>query len=91
MEEMEKLLQSMTQMKEGMEKMQKELADYAIEFELDGVRLKVHGDGIISDLTFPEGTPPAKVEKAINDANAKVKDYVTQRMTEITPEDLREE
>ena len=88
---MEKLLQNMTKMKEGMEDMQKELASYVEHYSENGVTLDVHGDGIISGLTFSEGTNPSDVQKAINDANARIKDYITKKMNDITPAELREQ
>lgn len=90
MEDMEKLLQSMTQMKEGMEAMQKELASFTQPYDEDGVHLEVQGDGIIKNLTFSKDTPASVVEKVINNANAKVKDYITNKMNAITPAELRE-
>lgn len=90
MEDMEKLLQSMTQMKEGMEAMQKELASFTQSHDEDGVHLEVQGDGIIKNLSFSKDTPASVVEKAINNANAKVKDYITNKMNAITPAELRE-
>lgn len=90
MEDMEKLLQSMTQMKEGMEAMQKELASFTQSHDEDGVHLEVQGDGIIKNLSFSNDTPASVVEKAINNANAKVKDYITNKMNAITPAELRE-
>jgi DNA-binding protein YbaB len=90
MEDMEKLLKSMTQMKDGMESMQKELASYIESHDEGGVHVEVQGDGIIRNLRFPAGTPATDVERAINNANAKVKAHITQRMNAITPPELRD-
>lgn len=90
MEDMEKLLQSMTKMKDGMEAMQKELASYVEPYDEDGVHVEIQGDGIIKNLKFSDGTPPSTVEKVINNANAKVKNYISKKMTDITPPELRE-
>jgi DNA-binding protein YbaB len=90
MDEMEKLLKSMTQMKDGMETMQKELAAYVEVYEQAGIHVEVQGDGIIRNLRFAPGTSPAEVEKAINAANAKIKDLITKKMNAITPAELRE-
>jgi DNA-binding protein YbaB len=90
MEDMEKLLKSMTQMKDGMEAMQKELSAYILKHEQGGVSLEVQGDGIIKNLKFASGTPANVVENAINSANAKVKEYITKKMNDITPAELRE-
>lgn len=91
MEDMEKLLQNMTKMKDGMEAMQKELAAYTEHYSENGVSLDVHGDGIISGLTFSAGTSASVIEKVINNANAKIKDYITKKMNDITPAELREQ
>lgn len=91
MEDMEKLLQNMTKMKQGMEDMQKELTSYVKHHSENGVSLDVHGDGVISGLTFSAGTSADTVQKAINNANAAVKDYITKRMNDITPAELREQ
>ncbi len=88
---MEKLLQNMTKMKDGMENMQKELASYVEHYSENGISLDVHGDGIISGLSFPAGTSASDIQKAINNANAKVKDYITKKMNDITPAELREQ
>jgi DNA-binding protein YbaB len=90
MEDMEKLLKSMTQMKDGMEGLQKELASYSRKYEEGGVSLEVQGDGIIKNLSFGPGTPADVVERAVNNANAEVKDYITTKMNAITPAELRE-
>ena len=90
MEDMEKLLQNMTKMKEGMEGMQHELASYVKHYSENGISLDVHGDGVISGLSFPAGTNADAVQKAINNANAAVKEYITKRMNDITPPELRE-
>ncbi|MDR2737698.1 MAG: YbaB/EbfC family nucleoid-associated protein [Puniceicoccales bacterium] len=90
MDDMEKLLKSMTQMKDGMEAMQKELAAYTESYDEGGVYVEVQGDGIIKNLRFSQGTPPSAVEKAINGANTKIKDFITKRMNAITPPELRE-
>jgi DNA-binding protein YbaB len=89
MDDMEQLLKNMTQMKEGMEAMQKELAAYTLKHDGDGVHVEIQGDGLIKNLSFPNGTPAKTLEKAINDANAKVKEFITKRMNEITPAELR--
>jgi DNA-binding protein YbaB len=90
MDEMEKLLKSMTQMKDGMETMQKELASYVEKYDESGVHLEVQGDGIIKNLSFADGTSPKVIETAINNANAKVKDFITKKMNSITPPELRD-
>jgi DNA-binding protein YbaB len=90
MEDMEKLLQNMTSMKDEMEKLQAELPNHREHYEKDGIKLDVHGDGVISNLNFPAGTPPSAIEKAINEANAKMKDFITKKMNDITPAELRE-
>ncbi|MDR1401386.1 MAG: hypothetical protein LBI81_00290 [Puniceicoccales bacterium] len=87
---MEKLLKSMTQMKDGMESMQKELAGYTLKHDEGGIHVEIQGDGIIKNLKFPSGTSAGEVEKAINGANAKVKDFITKRMNAITPPELRD-
>lgn len=91
MEEMDKLLSNMTKMKDDMAKMQEELKSYSLTFKsADGkVELKVHGDGKITGLKM-HGASDADVEKAINDANAQVKDYIAVKMDSITPEDFKE-
>ncbi|MDR2779373.1 MAG: YbaB/EbfC family nucleoid-associated protein [Puniceicoccales bacterium] len=90
MEDMEKLLQSMTRMKDGMEAMQKELSSYTEKYDEGGVHVEVQGDGVIKNLQFANGTPASVVEKAINDANAKIKTFITKKMNDITPAELRE-
>ena len=87
---MEKLLQSMNQMKDGMEAMQAELASYVLNHEEGGVSLQVKGDGTIVNLKFANGTSPSAVEKAINNANLEVKAYITDRMNKITPPELKQ-
>ncbi|MDR1413687.1 MAG: hypothetical protein LBI56_01975 [Puniceicoccales bacterium] len=90
MEEMEKLLKNMTQMKDGMETMQKELAGYTLPYDEGSIHIEVQGDGLIKNLRFAAGTSANEVEKAINNANAKVKDFITRRMNDITPPELRD-
>ncbi|MDR0742342.1 MAG: hypothetical protein LBE98_02660 [Puniceicoccales bacterium] len=90
MEDMEKLLKSMTQMKDGMEAMQKELGSYTEKYDEGGVHVEVQGDGLIKNLKFASGTPANVVEKAINGANAKIKAFITKKMNDITPAELRE-
>ena len=90
MEDMERLLQSMTKMKDGMEAMQKELGSYTLNHEENGISLNVQGDGIIKNLKFPAGASASAIENAINNANAKVKDFITKRMNEVTPPELRD-
>ncbi|MDR3143935.1 MAG: YbaB/EbfC family nucleoid-associated protein [Puniceicoccales bacterium] len=90
MEDMEKLLKSMTQMKDGMEAMQSELIAYTESHDEGGVHVEVQGDGIIKNLRFSPGTPANVVESAINNANAKVKAYITKKMNAITPPELRD-
>ncbi|MDR1233121.1 MAG: hypothetical protein LBJ75_02585 [Puniceicoccales bacterium] len=90
MEDMEKLLKSMTQMKDGMEAMQKELGSYTEKYDEGGVHVEVQGDGLIKNLQFANGTPANVVEKAINGANAKIKAFITKKMNDITPAELRE-
>lgn len=91
MEEMDKLLQNMTKMKDDMSKMQDELKQYVLSFSSsDGkVSLKVHGDGVISGLKT-NGASDSDIEKAVNDANAKVKDYIANKMDSITPAEFRD-
>lgn len=91
MEDMEKLLQNMTKMKEGMENMQKELASYVQHYSENGISLDVHGDGVISGLSFPAGTDASAIQQAINEANAQIKEYITSKMNDITPAELREQ
>jgi DNA-binding protein YbaB len=91
MEDMEKLLQNMTKMKEDMEQLQTDLPKHKEQYDRDGIRLCVHGDGIISELSFPAGTSAGAIEKAINDANARMKTFITKKMNEITPAELREQ
>jgi DNA-binding protein YbaB len=91
MEDMEKLLQNMTKMKEDMEELQVELPKYREQYDKGGIKFCVHGDGIISGLSFPAGTSAGAIEKAINEANARVKDLITKKMNEITPAELREQ
>ncbi|MDR1432920.1 MAG: YbaB/EbfC family nucleoid-associated protein [Puniceicoccales bacterium] len=85
---MENLLQDMQSMKAGMDSMQAELQMYAIEHAEAGVSLKVLGSGLIQNLSFPIGTPPHVVEAVINSANAKVKEFIAQKMGEIIPPSL---
>ncbi len=91
MEDMEKLLENMTKMKDGMEAMQQELASYVEHYSENGVTLDVHGDGVITGLTFADGTSANTIQTAINNANAKIKDYITKKMNDITPAELREQ
>ncbi|MDR0595891.1 MAG: hypothetical protein LBF94_04355 [Puniceicoccales bacterium] len=91
MEDMEKLLQNMTKMKDEMEKLQKELPGHKEHYEKNGIKLTVHGDGIISGLSFPAGTAANAIEKAINEANVHMKDFITKKMNDITPAELREQ
>jgi DNA-binding protein YbaB len=90
MDDMEKLLKSMTQMKDGMETMQKELAGYVEKYDEAGVHIEIRGDGLVQNLNFQAGTAPAVLESVINHANAKVKEFITARMNAITPPELRE-
>jgi DNA-binding protein YbaB len=90
MDEMEKLLKSMTQMKDGMESMQKDLASYVEKHSENGIHLEVQGDGIVRNLSFADGTSAKAIETAINNANAKVKDFITKKMNSITPPELRD-
>ncbi|MDR1433517.1 MAG: hypothetical protein LBI61_04275 [Puniceicoccales bacterium] len=80
----------MTKMKDGMESMQKELASYTLKHAEGDISLEVQGNGIIKNLRFPAGTSAGAVEKAVNGANAKVKDFITGRMNEVTPPELRD-
>ncbi|MDR1255547.1 MAG: hypothetical protein LBJ94_01285 [Puniceicoccales bacterium] len=91
MEDMEKLLQNMTKMKDEMEKLQKELPQHTEKYDKSGIKLTVHGDGVISDLNFPSGTSAGAIEAAINEANANMKDFITKKMNDITPAELREQ
>ena len=70
--------------------MQKELASYVEPYDENGVHVEIQGDGIIKNLKFSDGTSPLVVEKALNNANAKVKNYISKKMTDITPPELRE-
>jgi DNA-binding protein YbaB len=91
MEDMEKLLQNMTKMKDEMEKLQKELPKHKENYDKNGIKLCVHGDGVISDLSFPSGTSANAIENAINEANSHMKDFITKKMNDITPAELREQ
>lgn len=88
MEDLQQLLENMTKMKQGMENMQNDLQSYVMPFSENGISLNVHGDGVISELKFPQGTSPCDVEKVINNANAQMKEFITQRMNNITPSEL---
>jgi DNA-binding protein YbaB len=91
MEDMEKLLQNMTKMKEDMEQLQMDLPKHKEQYDKDGIKLCVHGDGVISELSFPAGTSAGAVEKAINEANLHMKGFITKKMNAITPAELREQ
>jgi DNA-binding protein YbaB len=91
MEDMEKLLQNMTKMKEDMEQLQVDLPKHKEQYNRNGIELCVHGDGIISGLKFPDGTSAGAIESAINEANAHMKEFITKKMNEITPAELREQ
>ena len=88
---MDKLLQNMTKMKDDMAKMQEELKHYVLSFSSSNgkVSLKVHGDGVISNLKT-SGASDSDIEHAINDANAKVKDHIAKKMDSITPAEFRD-
>ncbi|MDR1596012.1 MAG: hypothetical protein LBR91_03780 [Puniceicoccales bacterium] len=90
MEDMENLLKSMTQMRDGMEAVQKELASYSLRHEEEGISVEIQGDGLVKNLEFAVGTPASSVEKALNNANSRVKDYITKRMNAVTPVELRD-
>jgi hypothetical protein len=74
-----------------MEKLQKELPGHKENYDKDGIKLCVHGDGVISDLSFPPGASAGAIEKAVNEANAHMKDFITKKMNDITPSELREQ
>ena len=73
MEDIERSLQNMAKMKDGMEVMQKELASYVEAYNEDGLHVEIQGDQIIKNLKFNKTTSPSTVEKEINDANANIK------------------
>jgi DNA-binding protein YbaB len=91
MEDTEKLLQNMTKMKDEMEKLQKELPGHKENYDKNGIKLCVHGDGVISGLSFPSGASASAIETAINEANARMKEFITGKMNDITPAELREQ
>ncbi len=87
---MERYLKSITEMKKGMIDMKRELASYVESYDEDGIHVELQGDGIIKNLEFNDGTSPSIVAKVINNANAKLKNYILMKINNITPPELRE-
>ena len=87
---MERYMKSLTEMKKGMIDMKRELSSYVESYDEDGIHVELQGIGIIKNLEFNDGTSPSIVAKVINNANAKLKNYILMKMTNITPPELRE-